>query len=389
MEKGAGRRSRGRIQTVFRFAGSLTGNTMVVARKAAGMGELCGKKGETLCKRIVSGAGVTCARVVRQIPGTTRRTPPPNGQAVRMPARAATSHALTDIARGTVGQGPAAAARPQPKPFSPSPPSAETKPTEEADSTPPAKKRAVRGSIVPRTPPVREVSSDEVEKADFGGAAEKLFFRRALSDLSHPDTAVRGRTARALRGIRHPLSVRALGAQLAHEVSPAVRKECVNALAALEIKSGFPIVVRSLEDADTSVRLASVRAVYRLGGSGGAAALVRMLSDESAEVRRMAAACLGWLEDPELAMELAPLLQDASGPVRRTALEALGNLGAAELAPSVAERLTDADESVRRKAFAVLGQITGRDMGAAYPDNEEERQRLAARWRHWLREETQ
>jgi len=376
----------GRSRVVFLFAGSMTGNTVVAAKKLTGLAAACGRKTEALCKRSVSAAGRTCARISRRkgmaldelasraVPATTRVRPavtrPLPGQGARAPSEAGppSVHAELGAERGA---GPTATAvrRTLRKPMHP------------------AHGRAPRGGEVNVAAPViTQVTPEDVSTATFAGAAQKLFFQKALRDLSHADAATRRQTVKAMRGIPHELTVRALGSQLFRDASAAVRKECVNALAALEMGSGYPLVSRALDDVDGAVRLAAVRAIYRLGGAQSAGGLIQMLSDEQEEVRRMAVACIGWLGDENLAAEAASLLGDESAAVRRAAVEAIGNLGARELASAVAIRLTDKDDSVRRKAFRVIEEITGKAMSDEYPEDEEARQRLVARWRHWCRE---
>jgi len=233
-------------------------------------------------------------------------------------------------------------------------------------------------------PPVRP---EDADAAEFAGIAQKIIFKRALSDLLHPDDNTRVEAASVAERIRHPLSVQALAAQLSRDESAKVRKVCVTALAALNMEAGLPAVENALEDVDTLVRLAAVMAVYRLGGVRGAPALTRVLSDPSTEVRRMAVSCIGWLGQENLSKEVVPLLKDASVPVRLGAVEALGNLRAYEVFPAVIECLGDGDAAVRKRTFAVLQKIAGKNMSERYPEDNAERGLLMARWRYWWRDE--
>ena len=236
----------------------------------------------------------------------------------------------------------------------------------------------------------REVTPAEASAAVFAGAKETLVFSRSLEEMARQDEATRARAARALSGIRHELSARALSARLARDPSAEVRSECVKALTALGMEEGLPAVERALSDTSGSVRLAAVQGVYRLAGPEGATSLIRMFSDEHEDVRRRAAACVGWLGEEHLAADLLPLLKDESVFVRQTVLDALGNLNlnSPDAVSELIELLDDPEESIRKKAFDVLQATTGKQMAETLPENELERQLLLWRWRAWQEEES-
>jgi len=224
--------------------------------------------------------------------------------------------------------------------------------------------------------------------AVFPSAREKLVFSRALEEMARQDEATRARAVRALGGIRHVISARALSARLARDPSAEVRKECVKALTALGMKEGLPAVERALSDTSGVVRLVAVRGVYRLAGAEAASSLIRMFSDEHEDVRRRAAACTGWRGQEHRAAEFLPLLKDESAFVRRTALDALGNLKSSDAAAEVIELLSDPEESVRKKAFDMLRTIAGKQMAETFPEDARGRQLLIARWRAWQERES-
>ncbi len=229
----------------------------------------------------------------------------------------------------------------------------------------------------------QDVTPAEVTAAVFAGVTEKVMFTRALKDLDSQNQATRARAARILAGIPHDLSARALSARLGRDPSAEVRKQCVNGLTALGMKKHLPAVEYALSDGCSSVRLAAVRGIHRLAGADGAASLIGMFADIDEDVRRRAAACLGWLGQKHLAGKLLPLLRGESVSVRLTALEALGNLRSPAVVGEVIELLDDAEGSVQRKAFQVLQTITGKQMGETFPEDEEGRRFLIARWRAW------
>jgi HEAT repeat protein len=208
-------------------------------------------------------------------------------------------------------------------------------------------------------------------------------FARALKELTSRDETARARAAAALGAIPHELSVRALAARLGADPSAEVRKECANALTMLGRSEGLPAVERALSDRCSTVRLAAVRGVYRLGRLSSASALVRMLSDEDEGVRRRAVVCIGWLGRADLADELRPLLHGASVWVRLAALQAMESLKSPAAVDDVIALLDDREDAIRREAFEALRTITGQQMCEMFPEDEQGRQLLVARWRAW------
>jgi hypothetical protein len=253
-------------------------------------------------------------------------------------------------------------------------------------SCPEGRKSASHGKASTRSPPRRHAAPPEVTQAEasaavFDGSRETLVFHRALDNMSRADEAGRARAVRALGGIRHGLSARAIAARLSRDRSAEVRRECVNALTALGGTDALPAIERALSDGSAGVRLAAVRGVYRLAGPEGAALLVRMFADEDEDVRRRAIACAGWLGQKHLAAALIPLLRDECVFVRSAAIEALANLKSTQAVETIIEILDDPEESVARKASEALETITGRQMAETFPEDEYGRQLLIARWR--------
>ena len=275
---------------------------------------------------------------------------------------------------------PAPSARPEPVCPIQTPKSDQVKPHRRSRPAPPPRPR-IAGTAADAVPP--EVTVAETSAAVFATASDKVTFTRSLAQLASQEAAARARAAGALGTIAHELSVRALAARLGRDPAATVRKECVNALAALGKSAGLPAVERALADPSSIVRLAAVRAVYRLAGDAGISALVRMLSDREEGVRRRAAVCIGWLGRPEFADPLRPLLREGSAWVRLAALEALQCLKSPAAADDVIVLLDDSDESVRRQAVETLRTITGKQIAATLPKDERARQLLIARWRAW------
>ncbi len=237
-----------------------------------------------------------------------------------------------------------------------------------------------------KAPSPSDVTLEELQVAVFLNAADRIIFRRALSDIASQDTSVRADAARTIAGVRHELSVKALIAQMAIEPSPQVRQECIKALTTLDKKEGLPTIVRALNDRAALVRLAAVWGLYRLLGAESVPALKHLLSDEDEEVRRRAATCIGWLGQEALAVELLPLLADRSVLVRRAAVEAMGNLRSRQVVSALIERMNEPEESIRKAVLSALKTITGNKISERFPPDEKSHQLLIARWREWWKE---
>jgi len=232
-----------------------------------------------------------------------------------------------------------------------------------------------------------DITAEDVKAAVFDGATEKIIFIKALSDLASRDKMARIDAVKAIGSIRHELSVRVLVTQLKTETVPPVRSECINALAALNIKEGLPTIESALADQVALVRLAAVRGVYRLAGAESAPALIQMFSDGDESIRRRAAVCIGWLGKEEFAPALVRLLDDSSVSVRLVAIEAMGNLRSPAPVSSLIEHLNDVDKIIRKAIIAALKTITGKKMSGPFPRDKKSLQQLIARWRQWWDEQ--
>ena len=392
---------------VFRFAGAFVGSTVATARSVARFGVGCGKRAADLCEAGVTATGEICGRGVvakKRILG--RSVEPSPGEA---PVQAAEPRVIAPVpAKPRMPARPQArveAAAPRaiaPVPAKPRMPARPEAPVEAAEprviAPVPARRPAPPAKAVAKKSPPAEAPADvrrpaapaptpvEVDAAAFGSMAQKVRYKKALSDLAVRGTAMRLQAAKALGGIRHALSVRALAARFFEEPSAQVRKGCLNALAKLEMQEAAPVMEHALRDGSEAVRLVAVMGAYRLAGAGCAPALTGMLDDGNAEVRRMAARCLGWTGQAAVAVKLAPILGDENPRVRRTVAEAMGSLGNRSVVSTLIECLDDPDDLVRRKVLEALERITGKRMGKRHLKNEETHERLQAQWRHWWQE---
>jgi HEAT repeat protein len=233
----------------------------------------------------------------------------------------------------------------------------------------------------------KAVTEEQIHKAVFPSATDKIIFTKTLSDIDSQDAVVRLDAVKTIAGIRHELSVQALVAHIASESSAQVRQECIKALVELDMHQALPAVERALEDEAGSVRLAAVWALYHLARIESVPALIRMFSDENEEVRRRAATCIGWLGKKIFAIELLPLLDDSSVSVRKAAVQAMGNLGNRQVVSSLIEQLNDPVDSIRKAVLSSLETITGKKMSKSFPKGKKEFERLIARWQEWRKEE--
>ena len=232
-----------------------------------------------------------------------------------------------------------------------------------------------------------DVTDEQIQAAVFSKATDKILFAKAVSDMENQDVVVRLDAVKRIADIGHELSIKILSTQMVSEQSPQVRQECIKALTTLGSKEGLPAIENALADESGLVRLAAVWGLYRLAGKQSGTALASMLSDEDEGVRRRAATCIGWLGQGKFAADLTILLDDDSVSVRQSAAEALGNLGNERVVLSLVEHLKDPDKTTRKTVLSAIETITGKKMGKSLPINEEDINRLIARWRQWWKED--
>jgi predicted nucleic acid-binding Zn-ribbon protein len=207
-----------------------------------------------------------------------------------------------------------------------------------------------------------EVTAEEVQAADFKSGADKILFTKAVSDFASQEAASRADAVGVIAGIRHELSSRLLITHMADEPSALVRRECVKALATLEIKEGISAIERALADEAPSVRLAAVWGLYRLAGTESVQALIPMLSDRDASVRRRAITCIGWV----------------GGQIAET-----GNHHCQQVISALIRCLNDSSESIKNTTLDALQAVTGKKMPASRTSPE----CLVERWRKWWKAE--
>jgi hypothetical protein len=214
-----------------------------------------------------------------------------------------------------------------------------------------------------------DIWQQEIEAATFPNATDKIVFTRALSDVVSQDATLRMDAVKALAGIRHELSVRALAGQMGRERSEQVRQECIRSLTKLEMKEALAAAESALTDQAAQVRLVAVWSLYRLAGAGAVPALIRMFSDENEEVRRRAITCIGWLAQGQAAVDTTE------------------NLHSRQVVSALVRCLDDPEKSTRTTALGVLETVTGKKMSNQLPPDEDSHQDIIARWKKWWTQE--
>jgi hypothetical protein len=207
-----------------------------------------------------------------------------------------------------------------------------------------------------------QVTFEDVQAADFANGAEKIIFLRALSDLADREVAARSDAIKALSGIRHQLSIRALDAHIKKESSVFARQQCIKALTGLDMREGLKTIEQALSDEAASVRLAAVWGLYQLAGTDGIQALTRMLFDEDEGVRRRAITCIGW-------MGLEVRKKDSHRPHQTVS--------------ALIQCLNDPAESIKNAALGALQAVTGKKFSAKSASPES----LTELWQKWWQAE--
>jgi len=138
--------------------------------------------------------------------------------------------------------------------------------------------------------------------------------------------------------------------------APALRREAVKVLAALEDPKATPALVRAMGDADDAVVAEAVEALARSGPSA-VPALIGALENGGAPARRCVARALAQYPGPTVVDALATALGDRDAEVRRAAARALGTLKDPRSLEALVATLRDASGAVAQEAAVAVGQI--------------------------------
>jgi HEAT repeat protein len=194
-----------------------------------------------------------------------------------------------------------------------------------------------------------EVAQERWEAAaalgDFDVPASAEALVSALSD-AHP--FVRWQAGQALGRVASRLRRKRSGPPLLRALRPEIE---------------LPSLVERLTDlaggSDAHVRATAAEALGAMGVASGLPILRELLADEDATVRASAAAAVGKLRSERATGELVTLLEDDDRWARRAAVEALGRIGGAAAERALVAELGGTDVMLRASAAAALGHCSG------------------------------
>ncbi len=139
----------------------------------------------------------------------------------------------------------------------------------------------------------------------------------------------------------------------------AIRRNVIEAVAALEGDFKDNLVRKALQDEDPQVLVPAIGATSPTTGDEAVSRIERLLADwPDSQVRVAAAGALGTLGDPESVPVLLAALDDPEENVRWLAVEALRRLDAVQAIPRISTVLQrDASPRVRAIAASALGEL--------------------------------
>lgn len=179
-----------------------------------------------------------------------------------------------------------------------------------------------------------------------------------IAELRHSDEEIR-RLAVERLSLLSPAEAVALLVDSLGDPSWRVRKAAVERLTALDDSAG-PVhaLVRALADGENSGRRnAALEALTRFGAVA-VPVLVEASRDDDVDVRKQAVDALAAIGAPAAAERLLELLDDPDANVRASAAEALGALGTEAAAPRLlASVVTDTEPLVRLSALRSLARL--------------------------------
>jgi HEAT repeat protein len=175
-----------------------------------------------------------------------------------------------------------------------------------------------------------------------------------VESLGDPSWRVRKAAVERLIALEDVASpVRALVPALADGENPGRRNAALEALTRFG-EAAVPVLVEASHDADVDVRKQAVDALAAIGAPAAAARLVELLADRDANVRAAAAEALGAIGAREAVAKLeACVAKDAEPLVRLSALRSLARLEVSLPVSRLSSAL--ADPLLRPSAYQLLG----------------------------------
>lgn len=186
--------------------------------------------------------------------------------------------------------------------------------------------------------------------------------------LRHDDPLVREGMARAFRSLGDPATRHAAISAiepLLEDDHPAVCREALSTLVALDARRYAPRAVDFLTHADAGVRQAAVYCLTQNPDPRWTPALLDRLEDPSPQVRLVVLQALLRAGDPEVLRRVVIFLdKEKVSFVRQVAIRALGQVRHAPAASRIAAFLDDEDSSLATVAAQALRSIAG----SSWPD---------------------
>jgi HEAT repeat protein len=186
-----------------------------------------------------------------------------------------------------------------------------------------------------------------------------MLTERSIADLAGSDARLARNAADVLGTFRHPIAIEALAAAARRaDLAAEARRHAVRALGTIGHRDANEALARAMADADPGVRREALEAWAAIRGQAGAEPAVARVTDPDASVRALAAAVIGEVRDPagRAALE-AQLATEADPVVRRNAAWALGRIGDRTSRPALEAAADDASPLVRMTARAALRQL--------------------------------
>jgi HEAT repeat protein len=216
--------------------------------------------------------------------------------------------------------------------------------------------QALENEPVPRTRMLAAGVISRVVQPGDTSAIEERFDRQDIATKMH--------LVIALAHIRDEESYAALS-RLIESPDHLIRFYVVNCLAdAPPDERALPILIKSLKDEATEVRMWGIFGLQRLNHPDSYPAVLAALNDEDAYVRKEAAFALGLLGNKEAVPFLKASLKDPTTIVRADAAAALGMLGDRTAVDELRPLLKESNPAVQIKtaeALARLGEYDGMD----------------------------
>lgn len=190
---------------------------------------------------------------------------------------------------------------------------------------------------------VRKSAAKALDK--LGNDTVRLFFSGWLDE----DSTIHWNTEVTIAGLLAALQ----------DSNSSVRRDAIEMLCRLEVKTSVPQLLVALHDEDCSVRAFAAGALGELGDKTVILELLDALHDEEYVVQREACEALGRLRSEIAIPGLLAALQDRDSLIYVHIMEALGELGSEAAIPALLIALRDEDTGIQWNATKALEKLRG------------------------------